>query len=56
MEKAIINDNDHSITRLKKIKIPHFGPLKGAAIANRQRQTMPSPINNKPPLSSEISH
>ena len=27
--------------RLKPAKLPHFGPLKGAAMAARQRQTMP---------------
>ena len=27
--------------KIKTNKIPHFGPLKGAAIANKQRQTAP---------------
>lgn len=52
MEKSILEENEHSFNRLKKIKIPHFGPLKGAAIANKQRQTMPSRINNKPSFST----
>lgn len=27
--------------KIKTNKIPHFGPLKGAAMANKQRQTAP---------------
>jgi hypothetical protein len=37
------------IPKIKQAKIPHFGPLKGAALANRQRQTLPAHTysNNK---------
>jgi hypothetical protein len=48
MENSILEDSEHkAVIKLKQIKIPHFGPLKGAAIANRQRQTVPARINHK---------
>jgi len=28
-----------NINKIKQAKIPHFGPLKGAALANKQRLT-----------------
>ena len=44
MEKAIVDSSHHSsqAIKLKTTKIPHFGPLKGAAIANRQRGVVPT--------------
>lgn len=41
MEQAILEENyPKQIPRLKPTKVPHFGPLKGAALAAKQKQTI----------------
>jgi hypothetical protein len=53
MEKSIVEDSGfiRAMPKLKQVKIPHFGPLKGAANANKQRQTLPARITEKLPNS-----
>lgn len=42
IEKAIVEEKESSkaITKMKPAKVPHFGPLKGAAL--KQRMTVPA--------------